>query len=235
MGYIIFNGIDSRDMGVLIELLPDFHRPKRNVTYTHVSGRDGRLGEDDGTYDIFQTTMRINCNGRTLREVYAWLSGRGWIISSLEPDRRVDVDLYMQLSADHWRMADGECLDSVSVSVYCQPYRYFYPDEPADEITAMPYTIENPGTAPSRPRITIEGTGDVTVIIGTQYAMDFTGLTGGVIVDCDMEECMSLDETQLLNNIATFEEFTQLVPGRNAISWSGNVTRITVEKRCRDL
>lgn len=235
MGYIIFNGIDSRDMGVLIELLPDFHRPKRNVAYTPVSGRDGRLATDDDTYDAYQTSMRVNCFGKPLKDVYAWLSGRGWMISSLEPDRCVMVDLHMQLSDNHWRTADNECLDTVSVSVYCQPYRYFYPDEPADEITAMPYTINNPGTALSRPRITIEGTGDVTVIIGTQYAMDFTGLTGGVIVDCDMEECMSLDETQLLNNIATFEEFPQLVPGRNAISWAGNVTKITIEKRCRDL
>lgn len=235
MAWIIFNGVDSRDMGVLIEQLPDFHRPKRSVTYTPVSGRDGRLSIDEGTYDVYQATMRINCFGARLKDVYEWLSGTGWLITSLEPDRRVMVDLHMQISDKHYRLASAKCMDSLTVSVYCQPFRYFWPDAAADTITATPYTVNNTGTAPSRPRLTIYGNGDVSVMIGTEYFLQFEGLSGGVIVDCEMQECMSLDETQLLNSIATIDEFPTLKPGRNAVSWTGSVTRIIVEKRCRDL
>ena len=235
MAWIIFNGVDSRDLGVLIEQLPDFHRPKRSVTYTPVSGRDGRLGVDEGAYDVYQTTLRVNCFGVPVKTVYAWLSGRGWMTTSLEPDRKVMVDLYMQAGDTHYRRADGGVLDTISISAYCQPYRYFLPDAAADAITSTPYTINNPGTAPCRPRLTILGTGDVTVMIGTEYFMEFEGLSGGVIVDCEMMECMSLDETQLLNSIASIDEFPVLKPGRNAVSWTGSISKITVEKRCRDL
>lgn len=240
MGWIIFNGIDSRDVGVLMELLPDFHRPKRNITYTPVTGRDGRLGIDDGSYDVYQTTMRVNCFGVPVRRVYEWLSGRGWLVSSLEPDRRVYVDLHAQISDSHYRRADGGNLDTLTVSVYCQPYRYFYPDAAADVITDTPYAISNPGTAPCRPRITIEGSGDVIVMLtdlqsGREWFLEFEGLTDGVIVDSDMQDCLSLDEAKLLNSIASFDEFPVLPPGSTAVSWTGSVTKVTVEKRCRDL
>lgn len=240
MSWIEFKGINGNDIGVLMPLLPDFHRPKRNVTYTPVSGRDGRLGVDDGTYDAYQTSMRVDCNGVPLSTVYDWLSGSGWLRASTEPNRRVKADLNMQISGSHFRMAKQACYDTLSVSAYCQPYRYFYPDEPADVITDTPYSIRNPGTAPCRPRITIEALGDVTLMLtdlqsGRTWLMEFEGLTDGVIVDCDMEECLSLDEKRLLNSIATFDDYPELPSGSTAISWSGAVMKVTVEKRCRDL
>ena len=240
MSWIIFNGVDSRDMGVVIERLPDLHRPKRNITYTPVSGRDGRLGVEDGSYDIYQATMRVNCFGAQLRDVYAWLNGTGWLTTSLEPDRKVLCDVNAQISDSHWRRADGGNLDTLSVSLYCQPFRYFHPDAPADEITGTPYTIRNPGTAKCRPRITVEGSGDVMIMLtdlqsGEEWMLEFEGLEDGVAVDCDMEECMSIDGTKLLNSIATFDDFPELPSGNTAISWTGNVSKVTVEKRCRDL
>lgn len=233
MPWIQFNGIDSRDMGVIMERLPDFHRPKANGIYQQVSGRDGRMRMPDGSVDVYQTTIKVNCHGAALKDVYAWLSGSGWMISSNEPERKIDVDLYAMGSDSRMRLDSGACWDSVTFTVYCQPYRYFVEDA-IEQITATPHTLTNPGTAACRPRIRIEGTGDVVVMIGTNQ-MDFEGLTDGVIVDCDLMDCLSLDETQLLNGLASMDSFPTLAPGANIVSWTGDVSKMTVEMRCRDL
>lgn len=233
MAWFIYNGIDSRDMGVIVRQLPDLHRPKQNVTYTPVPGRDGRLRQTDGSVDVYQTTLTVNCHGRTLAEVYDWLRGSGWLISSNEPARKIDVDLYAQGSDDRFRLASGACWDDVTFSVTVQPYRYFTEDV-VEEITASPAAVTNPGTAKCRPRIIIRGSGDVTVTVGLSQ-MDFGGLTDGVEVDCGAQECLSLDGMELLNGLAVMDEFPVLEPGLSYITYAGDVTGITLEMRCRDL
>ena len=64
--YIIFNGVDSRELGVVMEQLPDLHRALRNVTLTMVPGRDGRLEQDEETHDVFTTPMKVR--GTSSRE-----------------------------------------------------------------------------------------------------------------------------------------------------------------------
>lgn len=229
--YIVYNGVDSRTLGVIIVQLPAFLRPQRNKTFHQISGRDGRLTQDDESYDFYQTAMKINCNGQPLSKIYDWLSGEGWMISSAEPDRKMKVDLYYPIRNDAFR-CDG-CYDTLTVTLYCQPYRY-YVEDVTQEVTSSTAILTNPGTAASCPRITIKGSGDVVVLLG-EYQMDFEGLTDGVIVDGELMDCLSLDESQLLNGVASMDEFPKLKPGANGLSWTGDVTSVTVEMRCRDL
>ena len=232
--YIIFNGTDSRDLGVVMEQLPDFYRALRNVELIAVQGRDGRLEQDDGTHDVYSTAMKVNCFGVPLSRVYAWLSGAGWMISSDEPDRAVWASMHMPIKPTRFRVG-GACYDSLTCTVYCQPFRYFYPEVDDVAVTASPGEIDNPGTAYSQPIITVRGSGDFSVILG-QYQMDFEGIADGVIVDCELEECFSLDEAEQLNDRVSMEEYPKLQPGANYIQWNGTgvVESITVRRRCRD-
>lgn len=230
--YIIYNGIDSRDFGVVIEKLPDLHRAPENVKYTPVDGRDGQLEEADGTSNIYTDGMRVNCFGRPLRDVYAWLSGAGWMISSDEPERKVWVSIHLSPKNSRFRVEDA-CYDSVTFTLMCQPYRYFYPDVPDTIITERPGVVDNPGTQRSAPVITIRASGDFMVIIG-KYQMDFEGVSEGIIVDCDLQECFSLDRMALMNQNASMDDFPMLEPGENDVEWIGSVESITVERRCRD-
>ena len=96
---------------------------------------------------------------------------------------------------------------------------------------------ENPGTYKSAPRLTIEGTGDAVLTIGTQI-LEVTDLAGGVIVDAELCECFDLTETALRNDRVTLmdDRFPVLHPGANIISWTGDgVTKVTVAPRWRDL
>lgn len=230
--YIIYNGVDSRDLGVLVEKLPDLHRAPEDVELIKITGRDGRLEKANGTCDVYTDSMKINCFGVELSTVYSWLSGAGWLISSDEPNRRVRASLHPQLKNSRFRVG-GKCYDTITVQMYCQPYRYHEPDAEKQTMTASPAEISNPGTAPSLPLITIKGSGDISVMVGL-YQMDFEGLTDGIIVDSALEECFSLDYSALMNRSAEMDEFPRLNPGVNYVQWLGSVTSIEIEMRCRD-
>ena len=236
--YFIFRGIDSRDIGVVVEDMFDVHRPKRNVQTIQVPGRDGRLTQDDGTYDTYTISGKINCFGAPLSDVYAWLSGSGDLILGDEPTRSIHASASAQIKNTRFR-CDG-CYDSLQVSFDCQPFRYHVEQtEGANDIilTSSPATVSNPGTHKSAPRLTIEGTGDAVLTIGTQI-LEATDLAGGVIVDTELCECFDLTETALRNDRVTLmdDKFPVLHPGANIISWTGDgVTKITITPRWRDL
>ena len=236
--YFIFRGIDSRDIGVVVEDMFDVHRPKRNVQTVQVPGRDGRLTQDDGTYDTYTISGKINCFGAPLSDVYAWLSGSGDLILGDEPTRSIRASATAQIKNTRFR-CDG-CYDSLQVSFDCQPFRYHVEQtDGANDIilTSSPATVPNPGTHKSAPRLTIEGTGDAVLTIGTQI-LEVTDLAGGVIVDTELCECFDLTETALRNDHVTLmdDSFPVLHPGANIISWTGDgVTKITIMPRWRDL
>ena len=236
--YFIFRGIDSRGIGVVVEDMFDVHRPKRNAQTIQVPGRDGRLMQDDGTYDTYTISGKINCFGAPLSDVYAWLSGSGDLILGDELTRSIRASATAQVKNTRFR-CDG-CYDSLTVSFDCQPFRYHVEQtEGANDIilTSSPSTVTNPGTYKSAPRLTIEGTGDAVLTIGTQI-VEVDDLGGGIIIDSELGECFNLTETALLNGKVTLmdEDFPTLAPGANIISWTGDgVTKVTVAPRWRDL
>ena len=235
--YFIFRGIDSRDIGVVVEDMFDVHRPKRNVQTIQVPGRDGRLTQDDGTYDTYTISGKVNCFGAPLSDVYAWFSGSGDLILGDEPTRSIRASATAQIKNTRFR-CDG-CYDSLQVSFDCQPFRYHVEQtEGANDIplTSSPATVSNPGTHKSAPRFIIEGTGDVVLTIGTQI-VEIEGLEGGIIIDSEMGDCLNLTETAYLNGHVTImdDDFPTLQPGANIISWTGTVTKITITPRWRDL
>ena len=234
--YFIFRGIDSRNIGVVVEDMFDVHRPKRNVRTIQVPGRDGRLTQDDGTYDTYTISGKINCFGAPLSDVYAWLSGSGDLILGDEPTRSIRASATAQVKNMRFR-CDG-CYDSLQVSFECQPFRYHIEQTDGDDvtITSSPYTVTNPGTYKSAPQMTIEGTGNIVLTIGTQI-VEIEELEDGIIIDSEMGDCFDLTKTRLLTSQVTLmdDEYPALAPGANIISWTGAVTKITITPRWRDL
>ena len=106
--YFIFKGIDSRDMGVVVETLPTIQRPRRKITRYDVTGRDGALEVDEGGYDGYTTTMKINAFGQKLETLNAWLDGDGWFITSDEPDRQLWVVMDAQLKGTRYNVSGAQ-------------------------------------------------------------------------------------------------------------------------------
>ena len=92
-------------------------------------------------------------------------------------------------------------------------------------------TITNPGSVYSEPLITLTGSGDITLMVGTTI-VELTDITTGIVLDCSLKEAYL--GTALMNDHMS-GDFPVLKPGLNGISWSGNVTSIVISPRWRFL
>jgi len=102
---------------------------------------------------------------------------------------------------------------------------------PVETLTASTSTINNPGSVYSEPVITVYGTGDITLMVGT-VIVELEGITGSITLDSELQEAYSGTTSM---NSAMSGEFPILKPGMNAISWTGEVTKVEVKPNWRYL
>ncbi len=230
-----FAGARNTAKGVRLLSLPVRYHPAERGKLVEVPGRDGYLWAADGAFDNVLT--RVQCqttDDADMAAVDAWLHGAGELRFSDDPERfyRARVVKEFSRSAAMNRFVN----QAFTVTFDCQPFLYH---REVENITldGNPDTVTNPGTYKSAPRLTIEGTGDAVLTIGTQI-LEVTDLAGGVIIDSELGECFDLTETAMRNDRVTLmdDNFPALHPGANIISWTGTgVTKITVTPRWRDL
>ena len=117
-----------------------------------------------------------------------------------------------------------------AVNFRCFPF--FYADATADiTVTASGTIITNPGNVYSEPILTVYGSGDITLMVGTTI-VELEGISGSIVIDSMLQE--TYKGTALMNDHMN-GEFPVLKPGANAISWSGAVTRVIVRPNWRYL
>lgn len=235
-----WKGVSSADMGVQVLRLPDVIRAARRGTTYKVPGRDGALFVDDGALE--EITLLMECylpydQGDKVSDmsvIREWLTGDGEFTQSDLPGRVFKARITDEIKYQPW--VQGFADRVFGVTLYAEPY--CYSDVPEYiEFSSAGGEVTNPGDA-MRPVIIIEGSGDITLTVDSarregEYFASFEGLTDGVLIDCDAMECLSTDRTQLLNDKATMDEFPILEPGRNFITCTGNVERISVIARWR--
>lgn len=224
-----FRGIRSTDMGVEMLSRPQREQPSAMGQSITVSGRSGRLWLEDGTWDDVLVQVQCVVPDGEMDRVTAWLSGCGELRFSDEPERvyrarvrggAVRTMPFARLSAQQFTLGFD-----------CGPFRYQYPPAEAIVLTESG-AVNNPGTVASQPRIVIEGTGDITLSVGG-CLMVFEGIEGGIVVDSEAMECFSPDGAALLNDRADMEEFPLMACGSNAVTWTGDVTKVSIEPRWR--
>lgn len=239
MDYIIFNGTDSRTLGVIVEKLPDFHRAARRVEQNVVPGRSGVVMADAGGYDIAQTDIRINCNGVSLWDIHKWLRGEGWLISSDEPDRKVWAYMSAQASDSRYRALDENgqtgTFDSVSVDVLLEPFMRLV-SESAIALTE-PDTFTGQGSDEAMPSVTVTGSGDIELMInGATVLID--GLSGSITLDCEAGIAFRMDEGEMVwagEMVTLIGGWPTLKPSgqTNTVNWSGSVTSVSIQPQWR--
>lgn len=232
-----FKGVNSRDMGIFISEMPTRGMPGRNVTRKQVSGRDGTLAYGDAAYKDINVNLTCDARDETKhRQIAAWLTGRGDLRFSDEPDLIYDASIDKEFKrASIINRMSGQRLP---IAWVCHPFKRLYPDADPITITASGQSFTNPGTAPALSRLEIIGSGDFAITIGMQ-TLYFAGVEDGIIVDCDLGDALTLDGAQLANNW-TSGEFYEIQPGLNVVSWTtggeettGYVQQITITPRWR--
>lgn len=224
-----FGGVRCDSVNVRLMDLPKRPIPAKQGEMIKIDGRSGYLWKDKrGAYEPIAISVECSTEDGFAPDMLGnWLTGERWLRFSDEPDRAYRGRVVSEFLRS--AMFFGFDKQVFTIPFECQPFRYIYPAaEP--EVLTSPRVISNLGTAYSQPRITIEGSGEMTVAVG-EYLIGVTG--GSVIVDSEVPDCYELDGVTLANLRVTMEEFPVIPPDGSAVSWSGGVTKVTIDGRWR--
>lgn len=211
-----FNGIDSRNMGVMLEDPVPVMRGKARVTRASIPGRAGSLTMTEGTdiYETYVQTLKIAVHGAEGAErVKRWLRGEHYVTFHSEPNRRqyayVESEIKLERVSPHIDWFKG------TVQFICNPLK-----EPLAQPTqdAMQGRYVNEGDAPEKPTLFIIGAGNTTLSVdGREFTL--TGIpAGGCYVDC--EAGIVLDSSDnIITNISA-GEFPYFPAGESNFTWT---------------
>ena len=226
-----WNGESCLDYGIYVAELPPPTIPAERVTHTNVPGRAGSLTTLEGDYVYEDAVLSCSCiiaDPTKIPAIAGWLRGSGTVTFA---DR--DGGFYYATIANQIpfeKILRGNPHRSFTINFRCKPFWYMdAPQAVTFDATASTGIITNPGNVPSEPIIRITGTGEITLMIGSDM-IELSDMDGEITIDSRLQEAYS-DETSLNSRMSG--EFPVLAPGHNAIAWTGEVTAITFEPNWR--
>lgn len=255
--YFIFNNINSRDYGIIVNKLPTIIKPSKNIEKIEVIGRNGFLTKDYNTYK--SSVKSVECtikNIDKLDSICSWLDGSGDLIFSNEEDKVYKATIINQIPFSKIIKQWHKFL----IQFECQPLKKSRID--IDYMTTLSYSVDRNSIA-INPLSTLNYTGGNTfqsnipieinkkeeLIVhnfGTMEAKPVLELWGSgnirLIINSDVitlndiqgtiiidSEMMECYKGTLPCNNKMFGEFLTLKLGKNIIKWEGNLERIKIK------
>lgn len=217
--YFIWNGIDSRAMGVVTRRHAPLIRPEERVEHVQIPGRSGDLTEIEGEniYNSYIQTVGFSVTDVSrVRDVFKWLRGEGTVSFSSEPDKEQDARVIgavtlerVSRNMDHW---------AGQAQFYCQPLKKRIYDVAETLTTAG--TIRNNGDVDAYPVIIAYPGGESSMTItvnGESFVI--TNIRGIRRIDCGAKEVTNALRTKI-TTIDSSGPFPVLHPGSNTIAGS---------------
>lgn len=205
---------------------PKIPTAKKKVEFIEIDGREnGALTKEKGYEDV-EFTIEFNLledeNIKPLlRKIKAW-------IMSAKVVSFTDDYVYRKIKSVEIGDIENEIEEYGNFQVAFKSDPYEYAIEQPFTLTT-PATIINQGTLHSLPKLTIYGTGNITIQING-ISFQIKGVNPSVIVDSDLMECYYNTTPMNDKMIGKFPIFKE---GENTISWVGNVNMIDIETRWR--
>ncbi len=229
--YFIWNGVDCRQYGIHVSELPPITVPAERSTQTNVPGRPGSLTqlEGDDVYDdlLLSATCFIS-DPSLISSIASWLKGGGTVTFANRTGGYYKARIANQIPFEKVLRGNPHC--SFVVNFRCFPF--WYQEDVADiTITASGSIVNNPGTVYAEPIITVYGSGDITLMVGTTI-VELENISGSIVIDSVLQEAYL--GTALMNEHMT-GEFPVLPPGMSAVSWSGSVSKVVIKPNWRYL
>ena len=232
-----WNGVRCTAYGIHVTELPPVTVPEERVTFTDVPGLSGSLTTLEGENVYRDLTMTARCvipDESRLPEITGWLRGGGQVTFANRPGGFYKARITNQIPFE--RIVRGRPNREFVVNFRCQPF--WYVQGTSDLVVTTSGTrITNPGTVTSAPVIAVQGSGNVSLMIGAQLVM-LNGLVSGtpIILDTVLQEAYSVTNglTTSQNSKMT-GDFFLLQPGYSTVSWSGSVTKVTITPHWRYL
>lgn len=258
-GYFIWNGVDSRTMGVVVVKYPPIVYPAERAETVQIPGRSGHLTRTEGehVYNSYLKTIEIgNRKAADPRAIAAWLRGSGTLVLGSEPDFVYEARVLKEASLE--RVMPG--VYSGAVGFMVQPEKGRMPPEGSTIWTSGDFpALYNPGDVPAKPIIRVEATtllgagprillgiGDEAIDTDNDVPrIDINLLERedlhGCVIDTAACRVTSLDGSENLDAYATVYHSVDgrlwMPPGKTStVSWDtdlATLSRVTITPRWR--
>lgn len=232
--YFIFNGIDSRDLGIHIDNEPNIVKPTRKLNTVSIDGRSGYLLYSDvyneEVLDSFSLSITCTLSDESkLPDVMKWLTGYGELILSNNLGKYYNALITNQI--DFERVFRR--FKAFTVIFECQPYAYEIENEIISKnITSnsLTFELENTTNTFSKPLITIYGNGEIDLVVNGEI-LNLT-VDEYITIDFDLQNATKgfLNRNNCV--IGDYSNF-RLEVGTNIITVNGNATKIEVTPNFR--
>lgn len=217
--YFIFKGRNSSELGIVIKEMPPITKSEKNIESIIVSGRNGSLHIDDGTYKSKSYTivciLMDDSNIDALKDLF---DGSGILELSTEADREYQAVVKNQISFSKYLTY----LKEFPLQFELSPIAY------SKEIKSNTYasnsTFNVGGTFNVSPYITIIGTG-IFSLNNTQVEV----LESGITIDCELMNCTK--ENINKNGQVNLDEFPTLLIGENTLVLGAGIESVTIDYR----
>lgn len=232
--YIILNGISSLTIkGLLVTDLPPITKPLVRTQVDVIDGRDGDIVTKLG-YSAYDKPVKVGLTENFLiDDIIDFFNSEGVVTFSNEPEKYYRYAIYEQI--DFERLLRFK---TAEINLHVQPYKFSL----AETVRSFNFTestgslnIRNNGNYFSRPTIAITGSGTVNLYLnGAQVLVIDLGETSQTItIDSEAMNAYYSDNTLANRAITGNYDNIMLKQGKNEISYSGNVTNISVNKFSR--
>nr|DAK36049.1 MAG TPA: distal tail protein [Caudoviricetes sp.] len=231
MFYLIINGFNTST--ILHSVVTDFGisecaEPKTSEI-VEIFGMNGSHRVLDGSYKSYERTVSFYLpkliDISTIIEKFH--DGKNEIVFGYQPDSLFYAEY---ISASYHR--NGPHAYTLDVKLLMHPFRYPKSVEPV--VLTSPGTIDNIGTVYSEPIIEIEGNGDVSLTIGRK-TMHLT-ISNKATIDCRQGKQNIYNATGAVQNtLRKRGGFFEMPVGRNGVTYTGNVRKVTIRPNWRYL
>lgn len=232
--HIILNGVDSSTVeGLIITELPPITKPPVRTLIDVIDGRDGDIVTKLG-YSAYDKLVKVGLTENFLiDDIIDFFNSEGVVTFSNEPEKYYKYAIYDQI--DFERLLRFK---TAEINLHVQPFKFSL----AETVRSFNFTestgsliIRNNGNYFSRPTIAITGSGTVNLYLnGAQVLVIDLGETSQTItIDSEAMNAYYSDNTLANRAVTGNYDNIMLKQGKNEISYSGNVTNISVNKFSR--
>jgi hypothetical protein len=179
---ILINDKNCSDLKIVFSELPSIPKPVRNVEEKFVSGRDGSLIIDRGTYQNIPIMLigHAECK-RT--ELIDYFGTTGELKFETSPDR---FWKYRVTAIDVKEVLDDGVLLAFSINMSLGPHKYLVSGK-SKIIGSSTLSLKNDYNANAYPFLKIKGTGTIGIIKNGIQILSIKDITDYVDIDCEAD------------------------------------------------
>lgn len=229
------NKFSDKDFGLIIENIPKFPVAANKYDEIDIPGsKNGSVHIITGKENMkIQINFVFKCKDDVFflkkAKIISWIQNRSSnkLIYSLN---KLGYFLIKEVNISEF-VTTSKIVRRFTVEFTLYPYCYINSGEEEIEINTITKIYNNSSTCITEPRITIYGTGDMTVNINGRQLILKGVDESPIVVDSFENDCYKLRNPSIKMNNKMYSKFPYLDVGENIISFSNNVNKIGIIPR----